>query len=59
MKTLREITVECEFTFGIAGVLKEKTQQLPLVKDDNISSSLNYQLSFMEVNKLGVFYFEL
>lgn len=53
------MTVECEFTFGIAGVLKEKTQQLPLVKDDNISNSLNYQLNFMEVNKLGFFYFEL
>lgn len=53
---LREITVEREFTFGRAGVLrKKKKQQLPLVKDDNISSSLSYQLSFMEINKLGFF----
>lgn len=33
----------------------QKTQQLPLFKDDNISSSLSYQLSFMEVTKLGFF----
>lgn len=61
---LREITVEREFTFGRAGVLwkktpknkkNQKTQQLPLFKDDNISSSLSYQLSFMEVIKLGFF----